>query len=274
MRRRRAVAAGVAAVLVGAAAAAVVLGGDDGPAGRPSTARGRTALVKRRNLVSRVTIDGQLGYADQRKVAARLAGTLTWLAPEGSVVAPGHSLYRLDDVRVLLLDGDRPAWRAFTPGMSDGRDVLALETNLSALGYDPYGAMTVDEDWTAATTAAVKRFQEHVGLDDTGTLELGRIVFLPGARRVSQHNLSIGDAAGPGGPVLTTTSTRRVVAANLSADDQGAAKRGDRVFVDLPDGSEVRGRITEVGAVATTSQDGGSTIDITVALGARGLPRL
>jgi hypothetical protein len=273
-RRGRATAGAVVVLAAGGTAAGLALGGDGGTHGAAKASRVKTATVQRRDLVARVTIDGRLGYADQRQTGAGLSGTLTWLAPEGSVVRPGHSLYRLDDVRVLLLSGTRPAWRALEPGISDGRDVLELERNLARLGFDPYGDMTVDTTWTSATTAAVKRFQDHVGLTENGRLELGRIVFLPGARRIGKQTAKVGDRVGPGQSVATTTSTRREVTASLSADDQGAAKRGDRVFVDLPDGSEVRGRIAEVGAVATTSQDGGSTIDITVALGARGLPRL
>jgi hypothetical protein len=74
--------------------------------------------------------------------------------------------------------------------------------------------------------------------------------------------------------VLTTTSARRVVSASLSADDQGAAHPGDKARVDLPDGSEVTGRIASVGAVAKSSQGGGASIDVTIRLPAHGVPKL
>lgn len=274
MTRRAGLVGATLLVAGGVAAGVAILGGGDEPSRAASRSKLRTAEVQRRTLVARATIDGTLGYADQQAAPNRLAGTVTWIAPEGSVVQPGHSLYRLDDARVVLLDGARPAWRAFGPGMADGRDVEALERNLAKLGYDPDGAMTVDQEWTSATTAAVERFQDAVGLDETGRLELGRVIFLPGARRVSKQNAGVGDAAGPGRPVVTTTSTRREVAASMSADDQGAAKVGDRVDVSLPDGRSARGRIAAIGAVAHASQDGGATIDVTVALPSRGVPRL
>jgi hypothetical protein len=273
-RRRTSLAATGVLLAAGATAVILTVGGADEPTSAASAAHIRTAAVQRRDLVARATIDGTLGYADERAAPNRLTGTVTWLADEGAVVQPGHTLYRLDDARVLLLSGRRPAWRTLEPGMADGRDVLELERNLVKLGYDPGGDMTVDEEWTAATTAAVERFQDAVGLDDTGRLELGRVLFLPGARRISKHNAQVGDAAGPGRAVVTTTSTRREVTASLSADDQGAAKAGDRVEVDLPDGRAARGRIASVGTVAHAAQDGSATVDVTITLPAHGIPRL
>jgi peptidoglycan hydrolase-like protein with peptidoglycan-binding domain len=236
-------------------------------------ARVRTVAVERRDLVARATIDGELGYAAERTMAAALSGTLTWLAPTSSVVRAGGVLYRVDDEPVVLLYGPRPAWRALTPGIA-GRDVRALERNLRRLGYDPYRAMTVDKTWTSATTRAVERLQEAVGLTQTGSLELGRVVFTGGPRRVSAHPAAVGDTVATGHPALTTTSTRREVVANLSTDDQGAARADDRVTVDLPDGGRTRGRITSVGAVATTNQDGSASIKVVVRLPRHGVPPL
>lgn len=276
MRRPRTIAAGALSLAVAGAGAVALAGGDgaDGQGGGAPAARD-TAAVERRDLVARVTIDGELGYADEQRTGSALNGTVTWIAPEGSTVRPGHSLMRIDDSRVIALVGERPAWRALGPSTSDGRDVEQLERNLHALGYDDGYEITVDDEWTAATTAAVKELQEALGLTEDGELELGRIVFLRGARRVSEHVAKVGDTAGPGRAVLATTSLRRQVTASLSADDQGAAKAGDRADVDLPGGGSARGRIASVGAVAKASgQDGSSTIDVVVTLPAKGVPPL
>lgn len=272
MRRRRAAVAGGALALA-AGAAVIALGGGQEPAARAAGAA--TAPVQRRDLVARTTIDGTLGYADERATTSAIAGTLTWVAPEGDTVRPGEALFRVDDERVLLLDGDRPAWRTLNSAASDGADVEQLERNLHALGFDDGYELTVDDEWTAATTAAVRALQEAAGLEETGALELGRVVFLDGPRRVGGHEAAVGSSVGPGRPVLTTTALRREVSASLPADEQGAARVGGRADVLLPDGTSVTGRIAAIGAVAETDQQSGaSTIDVTVSLASRDIPRL
>jgi peptidoglycan hydrolase-like protein with peptidoglycan-binding domain len=271
-RRRAAAAAGVIALAAGGAAIALGGGGSE-PEARAST--GATVAVEQRDLVAETVLDGTLGYADARSTSSRLGGTLTWVAPEGDTVRPGEALFRVDDERVLLLDGERPAWRTLSSAVSDGPDVEQLERNLHALGFDDGYELTVDDDWTAATTAAVKELQEAAGLPETGSLELGRVVFLDGPRRIGSHEVAVGDAVGPGGPVVKTTALRRQVDAILPADEQGAARVGGRADVSLPDGSTVTGRIASIGAVAQTDEESGaSTIDLTVTLPSKHIPPL
>ena len=62
----------------------------------------------------------------------------------------------------------------------EGTDVRQLERNLVALGHDPDGDIEVDDEYDWATTAAVRDWQEALGLDETGALEPGQVVFLPG----------------------------------------------------------------------------------------------
>ncbi len=183
MRRRIAIGGGVlaAAALAGGVA---VLGGDDDP-GAPAAALaagGDTASVERRDLVDRDQVDGTLGYAEAGTLVAGAAGTLTALRDPGAVVKRGESLYEVDDApAAFLLYGALPAWRDFTPYMEDGDDIRQLERNLRALGHDPDGDMTVDDEWDWATTAAVERFQDERGLVEDGSLEQGQVAFRRGA---------------------------------------------------------------------------------------------
>jgi hypothetical protein len=270
----RAIAAG-AAVVAGAAAAVVAIDGSkgDGTAHGADRSARHTATVKRRNLVDRQRVDGTLGYSGARQTANALAGTYTWLPGVGHVVHPGETLWRVDNDPVVLMDGTLPAYRALHRG-DDGRDVLQLERGLAAAGYDPG---TVDGTFDASTAAAVRAWQDDRDLPDTGAIELGRVVFLPGARRVTARAASVGGRAGPG-PALTTTSTHRVVTIKLDAADQRSARVGARAPVELPDGTTVRGRVAAVGHVATAASgpDGGDpTITVTIHLSsARGLGRL
>jgi peptidoglycan hydrolase-like protein with peptidoglycan-binding domain len=270
VRRARVAAGGV--VAAGALVAGGVLLASGGPAAPAAAAPvGATAAVEQRDLVDRESIGGTLGYDDQGVVDAAGAGVLTRLPDPGAVITRGHSLYDLaDKPAAFLLYGSLPAWRRFAPGMSDGADVRQLERNLRALGYD---AGTVDEDWDADTTAAVEDFQADRGLDRTGTFELGHIVFRSGATRIAEAKAAVGDAMSPGRPLASVSSTRRVITVKLDARRQRIAHVGDRVTVDMPEGGTSRGRIGDVGAVATAAKDADPTIDVTVELrgkGARG----
>ena len=274
MRRAILVAAGG----VAAATAGILLagaGGDHGAA-PAATTTGTTAAVQRRTLVDRQRADGTLGYPDTRSVLNRLPGTITKLPSSGARVRPGQRLFEVDERPVILMDGRRPAHRALARGISGGEDVRQLERNLVALGYDPYRAITIDRKFDAATAAAVRRWRKAVGLPAGDAVELGRVVFLPGTRRVTQLLAGVGDASGGGqgaaAPVLKTTATRQVVTLELSAADATVARAGERVDVELPDASHVRGRVARVGTVATAPADGGGggsgdpTITVTVTL--------
>lgn len=266
MTRRRIAALGGVAVLAAGATGVLVARDGDQPAAAP-LAHGKLSTVERRTLVDRESEDGTLGYAGSASVLARVGGTVTWLPAVGSVVRPGGRLIAVDGKPVYLMDGAVPAWRSLRGGMSDGEDVRQLETNLRRLGYDPTGAMTVDDHFSAATAAAVRRWQKARGLTQTGHIDLGQVVFLNGARRISKRDVALGsqiggsDQSGHGGgsptAVLETTSTRRLVTVNLDAEKSSLAKRGATVTVTLPDGTDVRGRITKVATVAHEQQSGG-----------------
>ena len=210
------------------------------------------------------------------------SGTVTALPRPGSVVRRGGELYRLDGDPIVLMYGSTPAFRDLESGMSDGRDVRQLEQNLAALGFDPG---TVDRTFTSTTASAVSDWKQSVGLSETGSIELGRVVFLPGPRRVGEPQTSVGSVLAAGSEVLDTSSTKRQVAIELDASLQSLAGKGDGVEVTLPDNSMVRGRITEVGRVAREKESSGSetdpnaeqelVIDVTVELrSTRGIGRL
>jgi peptidoglycan hydrolase-like protein with peptidoglycan-binding domain len=208
------------------------------------------------------------------------SGTVTGLPRAGSVVERGEGLYRLDGDPIVLMYGSTPAYRALQSGVSGGRDVRELEQNLLALGFDPG---TVDDSFTSSTATAVSDWQESLGLEQTGAVELGRVVFLPGPRRVGEHKTSVGSVLSSGSEVLDTSSTKRVVTVELDASLQNIAHKGDRVEVTMPDGSLGRGRITAVGRVAreleSSSADPNAepqmVIDVTIELrSTRGAGRL
>jgi hypothetical protein len=183
----------VAVAAVGTTLAIAVDGGTDGNGAKApaSQRRGHTAVVRRRTLVERASVDGTLGFSGNRSVTNRLSGTVTWLPRIGDVIQPGHTLFRVDGKPVVLMNGGLPAYRTLRQGVGDGPDVRQLERGLSALGYSPG---IVDAHYTASTAAAVRTWQHALGLQRTGQVELGRVVFLPGARRVIDVKTSLGSS--------------------------------------------------------------------------------
>lgn len=256
----------VIALAAVASAVLVIAGGSGGASGsgRPTTATG-TGTVERRTLAEHLTATGTIGYAGESTVLARLAGTVTALPAVGDVIRRGESVYALAGEPVLLMYGPVPAYRDLAEGVTEGRDVEQLERNLAALGYRPG---PVDEDFTAQTAAAVRAWQEDLGLEVTGAVELGRVAFLRGPQRVTRVETLLGAALGgrssgteedeagpPSVPVLRTGSTRRIVAVDLEADQQSIAHRGQRVGVILPGGAEVPGSVRRLAAVEPSTAE-------------------
>jgi len=176
-------------------------------------------------------------------------------------------LYRVDGQPVMLLYGSTPAYRTLAEGAhaSDvtGTDVAQLNRDLVALGYASSSELDPSSDefgW--ATKAAIEKLQDHLGIEQTGQLTLGQVVFLPTAARVTTVSATIGGQTG--GPVLTATSVTRQVTVNLDAAQQSQVKVGDKVTITLPNGQTTPGRVTSVGKVATTPAGSDSTPTVEV----------
>src|SRR6516225_2775 len=100
-----------------------------------------TATVERRTLVERAQENGTLGYGAAAELYDRVAGTFTWLPGVGAVIGRGGTLWRINNLPVVLMYGSLPAYRTLVQGVSDGPDVAELNNNLIALGFDPYRAI-------------------------------------------------------------------------------------------------------------------------------------
>jgi hypothetical protein len=275
-RRRRWVI--VAVVLVLLAAGALVVGGvfdgDGGSSGSSDNGSATSlATVTRRSLSAQTQVNGTLGYAGSYTVLGRAHGTVTWLPAVGRVIRQGQVLYRVDGAPVVLLYGSTPAYRALAEGATaaeaTGADVAQLNHDLVALGYvDSAGVDSAWDEFNWATKAGVEKLQKHLGVDQTGKLSLGDVVFLPTAGRVTTLQATLGAPAT--GPVLQASSTARTVSVALDADLQSEVKAGDRVTITLPDGSTTPGTVTSVGKVATApsnnsgGSDSGPTLPVTI----------
>lgn len=266
MARTRTFVLGAAGVAVagGAGLATVGLGGGGDPATAHSSLPPATAPVERTTLVETQDVDGTLGYGNTRTIGGTGHGTLTWLAGAGSVVSRGRPVYRVDNKPVPLLYGRLPLYRTLSSG-KEGADVEQLERNLSALGYTGF---TVDDAYSAATAAAVKRWQDDLGVRETGQVAPGAAVVASGRIRVAERKANVGDRLG--GPVLTYTGTTRLVSVDLDVQYQRLVKKGAAVEVELPSGDTVKGKVGSVGKVAKKAQDDQpATIEVQVAIGSQ-----
>ncbi|MGB7861422.1 MAG: peptidoglycan-binding protein [Acidimicrobiia bacterium] len=132
----------------------------------------------------------------QAVVPAGRSGTLTWLISEGDIVESGDVYARVDDKPVVALEGSIPMYRVLRSGV-EGEDVLQLEEALVALGFDPDGEVTVDEEFSSSTTAMVKRWQESLGVAETGRVLQGEVLFVSLPAQALAHQTSVGLSVSP-----------------------------------------------------------------------------
>ncbi|WP_165877415.1 peptidoglycan-binding protein [Agromyces fucosus] len=211
-----------------------------------------TTAVTRGDLTERVRFNGRLGYGTTQELGTTLGGTITWLPDAGAVLDRGATMFRVDDDPVVLLLGALPMWRPFAEGMDDGPDVLQLEQNLAALGFferEP------DSEFAGSTAAAIERWQKSLGLEQTGSIEPGRIVFAPAPVRVAERKLQVGAGAGPS--VIAVSDTVKRVNAFLPPNLEPIAPVGTQVQLTLPGGGTVQGTVSAVGAPVEQDDDQG-----------------
>jgi hypothetical protein len=277
--RRRVVVAGVTIVVVAALGTGSVLAyraiddagaeaSEDGTSGE--TAVTSTAEVTRKDLEEREEVSGTLGFGDQTEISLGGDGTITALPALGTIVDRGQTIVEVDGRAIPLWFGDRPLWRALDVSATDGVDIQEVEANLVALGHATASTLTVDDDWTSATTTAVKTWQRSLGQDQTGVIAPGDLVIRPGAVRIADHPTPVGGPAA--GPVAKVTTATRQVTVPLEATKQSLVTKDQPVQVELPDGKLLDATITSVGTVATAEDTGDPqnpgdpTIEVVVSL--------
>lgn len=197
-----------------------------------------TATIQRSDLVVSEILDGTLGYGEGEPVAARadqepnaigssINGTITWAAPEGSVVSQGEVLYEVNTRPVAVMYGDVPAYRPLSTRSEDGPDVAQLESTLVALGFDPDGEVVVDEEFTSSTAEMVEAWQESIGAETDGVIDLGEVVFTEGPVFVAEVLTEIGDQAGQAVIAISKSPTGTITSIVAEGDIVG---QGDVIF--------------------------------------------
>ncbi len=260
--RTRGMVAMVAVAVVAAAVSGVaVRWADRRSDGEPVATSGptTTAKVSRRTLQLTDETTATLTFVSSATVTAPTAGTVTKLLAEGEVAAAGTVVAMVDGTPLVALYGDLPSYRDLSSSSSDGPDVYQLELNLVALGFDPDGEISIDESYDSATTAAVERWQESLGIDATGDVPQSLVAYIPGKVLIDDVTATVGGGIAAGG----TLATGRLVERNLAVPS-------------IPDGGTVSGVATAGTAVATGTvlfADGGYPV-VAIEGDAAVLPRL
>ncbi|MBV8998635.1 MAG: PASTA domain-containing protein [Solirubrobacterales bacterium] len=223
-RQRRIAAIGAVAAIAATGTVLVATAGGSSQVAAPATS-GPTATISVRDLVQTDDQPGTLGYTDTRNVYNQLGGTVTWVPLAGAVIRQDGVLYRVDGNGVYLFNGAGPMYRPFTSGMSDGSDVGELNRDLHAMGYDSGEAIDLSnvDHFQTATGDAIDRWQKAHGFDQTGELDLGRVVFLPGARRIETVELSVGGPATDSGAGVGAGGSAGGSGGTPASDEHGGA---------------------------------------------------
>jgi peptidoglycan hydrolase-like protein with peptidoglycan-binding domain len=271
-RRRAAVIVGVLVLAAaGTAATILVLRDGDAPPASGTEKALATAPIQRGEVTDTESVDGKLEYGDVRSIPASVDGVVTWTPTAGSIVTRGKPLLRVNTDPVVLMYGSVPLYRTLEPGL-EGADVKQLEANLKALGYaDDF---TVDDEYTWATADAVEEWQDDLGLPETGTVDSSQVVFQPREVRVSEVKVAKGAKTSSGAAALTVTGTQAIVHVDLDAARQNLVTQNQDVTVTLPGGSTAKGKVTSIGTVAETDQDGNATIGLDISVSTKEVGRI
>lgn len=248
--------AGVGLMLAGA----VIVGANDrlgqGDASVPAAATPlvpvATAAITQRTIESTEEFDGTLGYAGEGVVISGMNGTFTRLPEVGDILALRDQLYEVNGSKAsYLMYGSRPAWRRLDKDSSSGADVKQLEESLQELGFLDK-KVKPDRKFQQKTKDAVKRWENRTNQDKDGTIDGGQVTFLPSDARITEVVPELGSPSQAGTVVARTSGTQLVVTVDLEADRRNILSVGGPVTVELPDGSESAGTVTDVDSVAQT----------------------
>lgn len=219
----------------GAAGVGVAMNDDDTPAETEHSTdlQLATAPVEIRDLIEEVEWLADLGYGTAVDIAAPADGTITASAPTGTVLRRGDVALEIDEIPVVVLYGAIPNWRDLEEGDA-GPDVEQLETNLVTLGYDPDGTVTIDMEFTARTEDMVHRWQEDLGVEETGTVSTADFVVVHGPVSVT-NSPRTGELARTGS-VLASLSARALTS-TVVGEALGEITQMVELGADIDDGT-------------------------------------
>ncbi|MFT7474871.1 MAG: peptidoglycan hydrolase-like protein with peptidoglycan-binding domain [Verrucomicrobiales bacterium] len=163
-------------------------------------------VAEARDLVSYEEWAGTLTSGTPGTVAASARGTITRTAEIGDMIEAGEVLAEIDGAPVVALYGSVPQFREIAEDIDSGADIRQLEENLVALGFDPDGTVTVDEEFTYNTGLMVARWEESLGFAEADSVvDAGQVAFITGPSEVISTS-AVGSQAVQGQPLIMTVT--------------------------------------------------------------------
>lgn len=165
--------------------------------------------------------------SDSIQVSSRLNGIVTAIAQEGATVEQGDVVFEVNGQPVVALIGTTPAYRPLLDLSENltGPDVAQLEAALDALGFNDSN-VTIDDEFTDFTEQMVEAWQEDVGAEVDGVVELGEVVFIPAATQILSVDVAVGDSVNDGRVVLTLAGTEPMTGVDVQQLEDSLALLG------------------------------------------------
>ena len=166
----------------------------------------------------------------------RAAGVVTKvMVGVGDEVKQGATLYQVALRPVVVAQGEVPAFRAIESG-SEGDDVIQLQEMLSALGF--YDA-SADGTAGSSTVAAISRWQASLGVEPTGRVEAGDVIFvpkLPARISLDREIVNRGATLSGGEEVLSALPASPLFAVPVTEPQAAMVPPEGRVEITSPEG--------------------------------------
>ena len=187
----------------------------------------------------------------------------------------------------ILMFGGVPAWRDIKEGITEGEDISQLKLNLIALGYGTTESLGADSIFDFNTTEAVMQMQSSLGIEPSGEISFGEVIYVPGTSVVRSSSTShiIGNKISNGTELFSLTpiekATTRIsldgaiqiekeslqkVEIKVEVGDRNLVSTGAKVEIELPDETVIMGIVSEVGNLAVVPQDGDPFLEVSIAV--------
>lgn len=261
MRARRAGLALVGLIAVVGATLALAYARTSLLASPAEAAPGLTVGVERHTLRDSLTLRGTLAYDDRGVVRAAAPGRATALGvTTGSPVVSGTVLLAIDGRPMVAVIGAQPFWRSLA--MSDvGPDVRELNDVLRSAGLPA----PEDDQFTAQTAAALRRWQTLHGAPADGRLELNDLAVITDPARVGAVTIAVGEFVAPGSALLRLQGSQAHVALAVTPTDRTRISQGQSALIQLATSNEqLPATVSAVDESPTLSAQGAQSYGATI----------